>query len=70
MAHTIMTAAATLLQLEGDAVEAVMANAENFALVLQPMYKELQVGWHVSLQERQMINVLCQPVLQAGAACT
>lgn len=29
-------------QLEGDAVEAVMANAENFAMVLQPMYKALQ----------------------------
>jgi hypothetical protein len=45
--HTVMAAPATLLQLEGDAVEAVMANAENFALVLQPMYKALQVGEHL-----------------------
>jgi hypothetical protein len=32
------------MQMEGDAVEAVMADAEQLAAMLQPMYKELQVG--------------------------
>lgn len=31
-------------QMEGDAVEAVMADAEQLAGMLQPMYKELQVS--------------------------
>lgn len=30
-------------QMEGDAVEAVMADAEQLAAMLQPIYKELQV---------------------------
>lgn len=59
-AQTIIDVAVTLLQLEGDAVEAVMANAENFAMVLQPMYKALQVGWHEHLQDRLTFGMLCQ----------
>lgn len=35
---------AALVQMEGDAVEAVVADAEQLAGMLQPMYKELQVG--------------------------
>jgi hypothetical protein len=30
--------------MEGDAVEAVVADAEQLAAMLQPMYKELQVS--------------------------
>lgn len=37
-------ALALLVQLEGDAVDVVMANAENLEVMLQPMYKELQVS--------------------------
>jgi hypothetical protein len=32
------------LQMEGDAVEAVIADAEQLAGMLQPMYRELQVS--------------------------
>lgn len=38
-----------LPQMEGDAVEAVVADAEQLAAMLQPMYKELQVGLAVAL---------------------
>lgn len=31
------------MQMEGDAVEAVAANAEQLSPILKPMYKELQV---------------------------
>jgi hypothetical protein len=47
-----------VVQLEGDAVEAVMANAEKLAYELQPMYKELQVRQHNVLQDRQQLSLL------------
>jgi hypothetical protein len=66
-----------LLQLEGDAVEAVMAHAEKLAYELQPMYKELQVG-HLatnSLQDGQQLDQVttaayfCMRHAHAFASC-
>jgi hypothetical protein len=53
-------------------VEAVIAHAEKLAYELQPMYKELQVGRHSSLQDRQQLDQLttaASSILQAAMAC-
>jgi hypothetical protein len=42
--HGHMSSMSFAPQMEGDAVEAVIADAEQLAGMLQPMYKELQVS--------------------------
>lgn len=51
---------AALVQMEGDAVEAVVADAEQLAGMLQPMYKELQVGTTGTAQHKLLPLASCR----------
>lgn len=57
-----------LLQMEGDAVEAVVADAEQLAAMLQPMYKELQVGTPSATDAQQMTTAINSTVSGPGAS--